>query len=111
MVIKKDSQFRRVYNEGRREAGDKVVIYYLKTGDGGILPGFVASKRIGKANQRNRAKRLMREAFRRLENRINEQNLWIVFIASFHPGETHFNELLDDVESSMARAGIISTSG
>ena len=109
--LKKDSQFRAVYRWGSREAGRKVVICFKREERGGILPGFVASKKIGKANRRNRAKRLMREIFKQLEGRITEKNLWIVFIASFRPEDTNYEELFEDIESSMARAGLISTNG
>ena len=109
--LTKNGQFRAVYRRGSREAGKKVVICYLREGQDGILPGFVASKKIGKANQRNRAKRLMREIFRQLESRIAEQHLWIVFIASFRPNDTNYEELLEDIEGSMTRAGLISTNG
>ena len=111
--LKNSNQFRRVYREGRREAGKKIVIYCLKTGDGGILPGFVASKKnVGnRACQRNRAKRLMREVYRGLADRITEENLWIVFIASFAPSETTLKQLTEDVVSSLLRAGLISNGG
>ena len=109
--LTKDRQFRAVYRGGTKEVGKKVVIYYLREGSEGVLPGFVASKKIGKANQRNRAKRLMREIFRQLRERITEDNIWIVFIASFKPNETNYGELFEDVEGSMARAGLISTNG
>ena len=105
--LKKNSQFRLVYRSGEREAGKNIIICYLRKGDEGIVPGYVASKKIGKANQRNRAKRLMREIFKRLKGRITEKNLWIVFIASFRPEETPFQELLEDVELSLGRAGLI----
>ena len=109
--LTKDEQFRSVYRRGERAVGKKIVICYLREGRDGILPGFVASKKIGKANRRNRAKRLMREIFRQLERRITEEHLWIVFIASFRPEDTNFGELFEDVESSMTRAGLISTNG
>ena len=107
----KNGQFRAVYRGGAKEVGNKVIMYYLREGNAGILPGFVASKKIGKANQRNRAKRLMREVFRQLQRRITEENIWIVFIASFKPDETDYQELFEDIEGSMARAGLISTDG
>ncbi len=113
--LKKNRQFGLVYREGKRQAGTKITILYLeRSGEGekentGILPGFVASKKnVGKAYQRNRAKRLMREIFRKVEGRITEKNIWIVFIASFRPEETSFQELLEDVISSMESAGLIS---
>ncbi|MBN1163357.1 MAG: ribonuclease P protein component [Candidatus Krumholzibacteriota bacterium] len=110
--LKKNWQFREVYQEGKREAGEKIIIYYLRTESEGILPGFVASKKnVGKAYQRNRAKRQMREIFRKLQSRFIEQNLWIVFIASFRPTETSFQELLEEVERSLLRARLISSSG
>ena len=109
--LKKNSQFRLVYSEGTREAGRKVVIYVLRRESDGVVPGFVASRKIGKACQRSRAKRLMREIFRRLKDRFGEQNLWIVFVASFRPEECTFHEIFEDVESSLGRAGLILTNG
>lgn len=109
--LKKNSQFRLVYSEGTREAGRRVVIYVLKRESDGVVPGFVASRKIGKACQRSRAKRLMREIFGRLKDRFGEQNLWIVFVASFRPKECTFHEIFEDVESSLGRAGLILTNG
>jgi ribonuclease P protein component len=109
--LKKNSQFRLVYSEGKREAGTKVVVYYLTHESDSVVPGFVASRKIGKACQRSRAKRYMREIFRRMKDRFIDTNLWIVFVASFRPKECTFHEILADVESSLSRAGLISTNG
>ena len=111
-TLKRNSQFRVVYGEGERVAGDAITICYLRTGNEGVVPGFVASKkRVGKAYQRNRAKRLMREIFKKIRHRIKEKNLWIVFVASFDPSETSFQDLFRDVEGSLGRAGLISKCG
>lgn len=110
--LKKNDQFTLVYREGKREAGERITLVYIRTDAGGIRPGYVASrKNVGKAYQRNRAKRLMREIFRRIEGCITEKNIWIVFIATFRPGETSFQELLEDVKGSLSRAGLISNCG
>ena len=110
--LKKDRQFRLVYRNGERAAGRHITICYLKTEEGGILPGFVASKRsVGKAYQRNRAKRIMREIYKEVENSMTDKNLWIVFVASFRPQESSFQDLKEDVRSSLSKAGLISLTG
>ena len=110
-TLRSNKQFRLVYSEGEREAGRKVVVCYLKREGEGLHPGFVASRRIGKACRRNRAKRLMREIFRKLEHRIIDKDLWIVFIASFSPRECTYQEILEDVERSLDRAKLLSMNG
>jgi ribonuclease P protein component len=110
--LKKDNQFRLVYRRGERAVGRYITICYLKTDEGGILPGFVASKRsVGKAYQRNRAKRIMREIYKEFADSVTEKNLWIVFVASFRPQESSFQDLKEDVRSSLGKAGLISLSG
>jgi len=51
--------FRRVYEHGRKLVAPSFVLYALPAPD--TATGVVASKRVGHAVQRNRAKRLLRE--------------------------------------------------
>jgi len=60
--LAKQSEFQKVYNQGTKRVGRLVVVYLLSAEDFGRA--VVASKKVGGAVQRNRAKRLLREARR-----------------------------------------------
>lgn len=61
-VINKNKEFLRVYGKGKAQVHPQVVVYVLKNRLGYTRVGFTATKKVGKAVKRNRARRVMRAA-------------------------------------------------
>ena len=63
--IRRHGDFQRVYARGQRLHGRYATLLLLPTGDAPGRLGVAATKKLGGAVRRNRAKRLIRELFRR----------------------------------------------
>jgi ribonuclease P protein component len=95
---------------------ERVVLYVLPgrpdragPGTGGPEPlvGLVAGRRVGGSVVRNRARRIMREAWRALLPTV-EGGVEVVLVA--RPGilGTRTQDVQDDVRRALSRAGVIS---
>ena len=93
-VIKENRIFRRLYSKGRFQAHPLLVTYVQRNREGTIRYGISASKRIGCAVERNRAKRVIRAAFREAAGEISGG--WdIVFVARSRTVHVKMNEVRD----------------
>jgi ribonuclease P protein component len=69
--LRKPEEFRLVYSQGRRFDGEFMIAFVLPSNDEFHKVGITASRKsIGKAHDRNRAKRLLRETFRLSKNEL-----------------------------------------
>ena len=94
--LKKNEDFRRVYEKKRSMANKLLVIYVLKNEYGHNRIGFTVSKKVGKSVTRNRVKRLLRESYRLNEKKIL-QGYDIIFVARNTTSKASYRE----IESAM----------
>lgn len=79
-VLRLNKEFRTLYYHGKSQISPVLVTYVRKNRYGFCRIGITTGKKIGKAVQRNRCRRLIREAYRLIRPQI--QGNWdIVFVA------------------------------
>ena len=68
--LKKNYQFRFVYNRGKSIANRLLVMYVVRNGTDGNLFGISVSKKVGNSVVRSRITRLLRESYRLSESKF-----------------------------------------
>jgi len=110
-VLRSRWQFQRVYERGKKINCRHAVVFYLQgeTGEtpSGPLFGVVASKRVGGAVHRNRAKRLLRHAVQATAGRLTRRDLWVVLVAKKSILDCTSREVARDLEQGMLGEGMI----
>ena len=66
--LKKQADFQKIFDKGKRAFSPSITVLYRKSDK--MTMGISVGKRHGKAVQRNRIKRLLREVFRQNVHRI-----------------------------------------
>jgi ribonuclease P protein component len=112
-VLRKNWQFRQAYRQGKKIICRHAIIFYLDRHqeEEAASFGFVASKRVGGAVKRNRAKRLLREVFRQISKDLKHQDFWMVAVARHTILNATFQETLMDIRSNLTAEGILNDDG
>jgi ribonuclease P protein component len=108
-TLRKPWQFRQVYSSGKKVDCGYALLFYYRTGDTatGPLFGFVASKRLGGAVSRNRARRLLRHLAAHVVGRLIHRDLWLVMVARPEIIDVGSRDLLTEMNRRLEEEGLI----
>ncbi len=101
--LRRRSEFLRAQEGGRKIHTDSFLVFVLpQTEPGATRMGVTASRKVGGAVQRNRVKRLVREAFRR-HRLLFPQGLDIVFVAKKNAVDADYDQVVREIEKLCRR--------
>ena len=106
VTIKSNCDFRRTYGKGKSFQAPALVSYVLKNRAGICRIGITTSKKIGNAVERNRSRRVIRAAYREIEEKING-NYDIVFVARSRTKYQKSTQIAQIMLSQLKEAGVI----
>ena len=108
--MKKNSEFRNVYENGRSYADKFIVVYVWKNGTSHNKVGISCSKKVGNSVVRHRFARLVREAYRLHEDVFNS-GLDIVVVARACARDASFFDIEASLLSLAGKARIRKNGG
>lgn len=100
--LEKESDFRKVFNQGRLISGEFIWLKYRKNSSDRGRAGFVVSLKISKkATERNKIKRRLRSAFRRFQEQVSGYD--IIVGAKPEIKRQKFSEIVRDLENLLTK--------
>ena len=104
--LAKRREFLRVYETGRKLFSRYVILFFAANGLTYSRLGITATKKLGKANVRNRLKRWTRETYRRLREPLAFDNRSLDVVVNIKPAaaQATFAEFRDDLHRVLERS-------
>lgn len=101
--LKKRSAFAYVYRKGEKSVQRDLLLLSAKSREG-LKIGLSVSKKVGNAVTRNRVKRLLREAIKPIQDRIDSGFMYVI-VAYPSMAERNYADVCRMVQSAFERAG------
>ncbi|NLH00346.1 MAG: ribonuclease P protein component [Clostridiales bacterium] len=105
--LKKNHEFRRLYEKGRSATTPLLVVYFRRTNREYNQVGITVGTKIGNAVCRNRIRRQIREIYRLNESKL-QKGLDIVIVARMRSRYVSYAELEKAYLFACSRLGILS---
>lgn len=101
--VRRRAEFQRVFDAGRRVHGKYFTLLVAPNDASGVRLGIVASRKLGGAVRRNRAKRLIREVFRQSQPLPGRQDVDVVVIPRRELFDAAYSSLESDFQATYRR--------
>ena len=108
--LTRERDYRAVYDHGRASRSPALVCLGLEVPGEATRVGIVASKKVGDAVRRNRAKRRLREAVRLVWPEVEQAGWYVVLIATATTGTLDFGDLVETLRRGLAQVGVLADS-
>lgn len=106
VTLRLNKEFRTLYYHGASFVHPLLVTYVRKNRAGAPRVGITTGKKAGGAVQRNRCRRIIREAWRALLPRLNKP-VDVVFVARAHTAEAKTPDIRRAMEQHLKQAGVL----
>jgi len=107
-VLRSRRDFDRLYKRGRSVADRYVILFFIPNGCPSNRKAFLASKKVGGAVARNRARRLMRESLRLMaKDEMLKGGYDLLFIARNTIGGRKRQEVEASMKNALKRGNIL----
>ena len=104
--LRRTAQFQETYDQNRRWHGRFMVLFLRAAPDASLRLGVVASKKVGNAPERARAKRRLREAFRRQRAEFAGRTDDVVLVARRSILDAPWDAVVAELRKLAAQAGL-----
>ncbi|MBQ2972571.1 MAG: ribonuclease P protein component [Ruminococcus sp.] len=106
LTIKENFRFQRAYKRGKSYVSPALVTYVIRNNTNNLQIGITTSKKIGKAVQRNRCRRIIRAAFSELAPQIIS-GYDVVFVARAKTSYVKSTEILSAMKNHLQQANVL----
>jgi ribonuclease P protein component len=106
LILKKRESFKNLYRRGRRIRGETITLFFYPAAAEPFRVGFSTRKKLGNAVCRNRARRLMREAFRLHQHDVH-RGMEYLFLWTGGVEGVKLNRVEEEMLDLLERGGVM----